>query len=70
MKFITCLTDSIPCPVEQQSLVSLADLIADAVLQIDADAVMVAYAFGATSVVTWWAAGFAIAVAQKVISKA
>lgn len=70
MKFITCLTDSIPCPAEQQSLVSLADLIADAVSQIEPDAIMAAYAFGATSVVTWWGIGFAIVAAQKALSKA
>lgn len=70
MKFLTCLNDVLPCPVDQQRLVSLADLVTDAVAQIEPGSIMAAYAFGAGSVVTWWGIGYAIAVAQKALNKA
>lgn len=70
VKFLTCAADVLPCPQDQQQLVSLAELVADAVAQIDAASVAQAYAFGAGSVMTWWFAGYVIAVATKALSKA
>lgn len=70
MKFLACNVDQLPCPLDQQQLLSLADLVADAVSQIDPQAVAHAYAFGAGSVMTWWGVGYAIAVATKALSKA
>lgn len=70
MKYIACAIDALPCPQEQQQLVSLAELVADAVSQLDAASVAQAYAFGAGSVMTWWFAGYVIAVATKALSKA
>ena len=70
MKFIACAADVLPCPVDQQQLVSLAELVAEAVAQIDAASIAQAYAFGAASVATWWGLGFAVAAALKAVSKA
>lgn len=70
MKFLTCAADVLPCPLDQQQLVSLADLVAEAVAQIDAASIAQAYAFGAASVATWWGLGFVISAAIKALSKA
>ncbi|BDR10850.1 hypothetical protein CTR2_R41880 [Comamonas thiooxydans] len=70
MKFITCAADVLPCPLDQQQLVSLAELVAEAVAQIDAASIAQAYAFGAGSVATWWGFGYALAVAIKAVNKA
>ncbi|KGH04701.1 hypothetical protein [Comamonas thiooxydans] len=70
MKFLTCAADVLPCPLDQQQLVSLADLLAEAVSQLDAASIAQAYAFGAASVVTWWGLGYALAVAIKSVNKA
>ena len=70
VKFLACNVDQLPCPLDQQQLVSLADLVADAMAQIDPASVAQAYAFGAGSVVTWWVAGYVIAIAVKALSKA
>ena len=70
MKFLTCAADVLPCPLDQQQLVSLADLVAEAVSQIDAVSIAQAYAFGAASVATWWGLGFCISAAIKALSKA
>ena len=70
MKFLACAVDVLPCPADQQQLVSLADLVAEAVAQIDPVSIAQAYAFGASSVMTWWFGGYVIAVAVKALSKA
>ncbi|MEQ6471195.1 hypothetical protein [Comamonas sp. wu1-DMT] len=70
MKFITCAADVLPCPLDQQQLVSLAELVAEAVAQIDAASIAQAYAFGAGSVMTWWGLSFGLAAAIKALSKA
>lgn len=68
--FLACSVNQIPCPLEYQTLVSFADLISHAVSSIDPSEIAIAYAFGATSVVTWWGLGFCIAAAINAIRKA
>lgn len=70
MNFLTCSVNQIPCPPEYQSLVSLADLVAQAVSTIEPAEFATAYAFGASSVITWWGLGFAISAAIKALNKA
>lgn len=70
MNFVACAVNQLPCPIESQSLVSLADLVVQAVSAIDSSEIALAYAFGATSVVTWWSLGYVISVATKAINKA
>ena len=50
MKFLVCSVDVLPCPVSEQSLYSLADIIAQSIAQIEASEIALAYAFGAGSV--------------------
>ena len=69
MKFLTCSVDVLPCPVSEQSLYSLADIIAQSIAQIEASEIALAYAFGAGSVLTWWYMGFLISAGIKAIKK-
>lgn len=69
MKFIVCSVDVLPCPVSEQSLYSLADIIAQSIAQIEASEIALAYAFGAGSVLTWWYMGFVISAGIKAIKK-
>lgn len=70
INFVTCSLNQLPCPAEYQSLVSLADLVAQAISAIEPAEIAAAYAFGAASVVTWWGLGFVIAAALKAMNKA
>lgn len=70
MNFLVCSVNQLPCPLENQTLVSLADLVASAVSAIEPSDIASAYAFGAGSVVTWWGLGFALSVAIKAVNKA
>lgn len=70
INFVTCSVNQLPCPLENQSLVSFADLVASAVSSIEPSEFASAYAFGAASVVTWWSLGYAVSAAIKVIRKA
>ena len=70
INFVACSVNQIPCPIEYQTLVSLADLVAQAISAIEPAEIASAYAFGATSVMTWWGLGFAVAAAQKALNKA
>ena len=70
MNVLLCSSNVLPCPVADQQLMSLAQLVAEAVLQIDPASFAMAYAFGAASVCTWWGLGYVIAAAQKVLGKA
>ena len=67
MKFLVCSVDVLPCPVSEQSLYSLADIIAQSIAQIEASEIALAYAFGAGSVLTWWYMGFVISAGVKAI---
>ena len=69
MKFLACSVDVLPCPVSEQSLYSLADIIAQSIAQIEASEIALAYAYGAGSVLTWWYMGFAISAGIKAIKK-
>ena len=69
MKFLVCSVDVLPCPVSEQSLYSLADVIAQSIAQIEASEIALAYAFGAGSVLTWWYMGFVISAGIKAIKK-
>ncbi len=69
MKFLVCSVDVLPCPVSEQSLYSLADIIAQSIAQIEASEIALAYAFGAGSVLTWWYMGFVISAGIKAIKK-
>lgn len=69
MKFLVCSVDVLPCPVSEQSLYSLADIIAQSIAQIEASEIALAYAFGAGSVLTWWYMGFLISAGIKAIKK-
>lgn len=69
MKFLVCSVDVLPCPVSEQSLYSLADIIAQSIAQIEATEIALAYAFGAGSVLTWWYMGFVISAGIKAIKK-
>lgn len=70
MKFLACSVEQIPCPESAQQWVSMADLVAQAISAIEPAEFAAAYAFGAGSVVTWWALGFGISSALKAINKA
>lgn len=70
MNFVVCSVNQLPCPLENQTLVSLADLVASAVSSIEPSDIASAYAFGAASVVTWWGLGFALSAAIKAVNKA
>lgn len=69
MKFLVCSVDVLPCPVSEQSLYSLADIISQSIAQIEASEIALAYAFGAGSVLTWWYMGFVISAGIKAIKK-
>lgn len=70
MRFLVCASEVTPCPEEFTSWVSIAEIVDFSALGITPELVLKAYVFGAGSVVTWWAAGFVIAVAIKALSKA
>lgn len=70
VNFVACSVNQLPCPAEYQTLVSLADLVAQAISAIEPAEIATAYAFGAGSVMTWWFIGFVIAAAQKALNKA
>lgn len=70
MKLLACAQDALPCPPDDQRLVSFSDLFVEAVQHIDPLLLAKAYGFGAGSVLTWWSIGFAVAAATKALSKA
>lgn len=70
MKFIVCSVDILPCPLENQGLYSLADIVAESINLIEPSSLVAAYSFGAASVFTWWSLGFAISAVLNVLKKA
>ena len=70
MRFLVCNVDTVPCPDEFTQWLSMAEVIDFSALGLTPELILKAYVFGAGSVVTWWAAGFVIAVAVKALSKA
>lgn len=70
MNILVCTVNLNPCPENAQQWVSMADLVVQAISAIEPSEFAAAYAFGAGSVVTWWALGFGISSALKAINKA
>lgn len=70
MFFLTCAVQTVPCPVDQQSVLGFADVADFAALGLTPEAVLAAYVFGAGSVVAWWFIGYVISVAQGLLKKA
>lgn len=70
MRFLVCYSDITPCPDAASAWLSIGDVMDLSAMGITPELVMKAYAFGAGSVVSWWAVGFVLAVAIKAMNKA
>lgn len=70
MNVIACITDTSPCPLADQVLVSLSDALDLAALGLSAGGMSRSFAWGVSSVLALWAVGWVTGLVVGVVRKA
>jgi len=69
MNLVTCLSELVPCPPGDQSVLSLSDALDPVSLGVSAESIAQVFAWGFGSVLGFWLLAYSIAAVLMVVRK-